>query len=320
MGKHIKLFDTEAEYEAFKASEEYVEDHVSLTQDDHKVHYNHEGGGGGGGYYGSGTPVTLTFASAGRTVIITFPVDDIDGYGVEFKSDSTEWTSLTASMGANAGDTTKTYTQDSYSYTMPGDDLHFYIRGKVKHSSGYGYPNLKIESGAKSISGDYSTLVRHLAGIPEAGSEFSAKMGGVIWFCGGVEDASSLELPATELSDSCYSNMFYGCTKLAAAPALPATTLASDCYEAMFEGCTSLATAPELPAATLPSGCYTNMFEGCTSMSAVKCLATSGMGVGAGTGNWLGGVASSGTFTKAKGVEWPSGDNGIPEGWTVVEA
>jgi hypothetical protein len=31
-------------------------------------------------------------------------------------------------------------------------------------------------------------------------------------------------------------------------------------------------------------------------------------------------VASTGTFTKASGVtSWPTGNNGIPEGWTVNE-
>ena len=75
------------------------------------------------------------------------------------------------------------------------------------------------------------------------------------------------ELPATALSESCYSEMFYDCTSLATPPKLPATTLAPSCYNSMFLGCTSLTKAPELPATKLASSCYAYMFLGCTSLT-----------------------------------------------------
>ena len=87
-----------------------------------------------------------------------------------------------------------------------------------------------------------------------------------------LTDASGLLLPATTLSKSCYYEMFYGCTSLAAAPALPATTLAESCYNQMFKGCTSLTTAPALPATTLAEYCYEKMFEGCTGLTAAPEL------------------------------------------------
>ena len=71
-------------------------------------------------------------------------------------------------------------------------------------------------------------------------------------------------LPATTLTNSCYADMFNGCTSLTAAPALPATTLAIYCYNGMFAGCTGLTAAPALPATTLAEGCYSDMFAGCT--------------------------------------------------------
>ena len=126
-------------------------------------------------------------------------------------------------------------------------------------------------------------------------------------------------LPATTLDRVCYANMFNGCTSLTAAPAqLPALTLAQQCYQYMFDGCTSLTTAPTLPATTLASGCYANMFNGCSNLSSITCLATS-IGTGT-TSNWVNGVAGTGTFTKASGIEWPTGNNGIPNDWTVVDA
>ena len=91
--------------------------------------------------------------------------------------------------------------------------------------------------------------------------------------CTGLTSAENLVLPATTLADSCYSNMFDGCTSLTKAPSiLPATNLIFNCYRQMFYGCTSLITAPELPATTLASYCYGQMFQGCTSLTTAPKL------------------------------------------------
>ena len=128
------------------------------------------------------------------------------------------------------------------------------------------------------------------------------------------------KLPATTLADYCYQFMFYGCTSLTTAPKLPATTLKSACYYNMFNGCTSLTTAPKLPATTLTSSCYYYMFKGCTKLNSITCLATNISATNC-TTNWVSGVASSGTFIKAKTMtSWTSGVNGIPNGWTVQNA
>ncbi|MEE3409942.1 MAG: hypothetical protein VZQ47_00405 [Treponema sp.] len=102
---------------------------------------------------------------------------------------------------------------------------------------------------------------------------------------------------------------------------LPATTLSDRCYYWMFGGCTGLTVAPALPATTLANYCYNNMFNGCTSLNSVTCLATDISATDC-TRNWLNGVASSGTFTKAMGVDWSgkTGFDGIPSGWTVQTA
>ena len=132
------------------------------------------------------------------------------------------------------------------------------------------------------------------------------------------------ELPATTLAESCYRSMFYGCTNLTAAPELPATILAELCYYQMFSGCTNLTAAPELPATTLVNNCYYQMFYGCTNLSSITMLATNIPASGC-LKDWVSGVASSGTFTKAASLiqgsetgQIPTGTSGIPEGWTVV--
>ena len=133
-----------------------------------------------------------------------------------------------------------------------------------------------------------------------------------------LTDAGDLKLPAKTLTSYCYSNMFHGCTALTTAPALPATTLSLKCYTHMFEGCTALTTAPILPAAVLVNSCYANMFAECSSLNSITCLATS-MSASECTRSWVYGVADSGPFTKAADVDWRTGANGIPSGWTVVE-
>ena len=79
--------------------------------------------------------------------------------------------------------------------------------------------------------------------------------------------SKQLLLPATTLTNQCYSLMFYKCSGLTAAPALPATTMATNCYRAMFYICSNLVTPPELPAMTLAADCYSQMFYGCSSLT-----------------------------------------------------
>ena len=114
-------------------------------------------------------------------------------------------------------------------------------------------------------------------------------------------------------------SLFPNQTKLISAEklVLPSTTLKNSCYYRMFYGCTNLTTAPELPAATLTSNCYYEMFRNCSKLTNIRCYATN-ISASYCTNNWVSGVASSGTFTKAASMSsWTTGANGIPSGWTV---
>lgn len=126
-------------------------------------------------------------------------------------------------------------------------------------------------------------------------------------------------LPATVFNNGyVYNNMFYGCTSLATAPALPATTLTRSCYSSMFNGCTSLVESPVLSAASTVQEAYQNMFNGCTQLTRITMLATR---IYNGSLNgWVTDVAANGTFVKnANMTTLPSGVNGIPDGWTVID-
>ena len=127
-------------------------------------------------------------------------------------------------------------------------------------------------------------------------------------------------LPALNLANRCYARMFWGCTGITEAPSLPATTLADYCYMEMFHGCTGLKKAPALPAPTLTDFCYYSMFRECSNLYHVECLATDISAVNSRT-DWLLSVSPSGTFVKSSVMnDWPTGTNGIPEGWKAVDA
>ena len=134
--------------------------------------------------------------------------------------------------------------------------------------------------------------------------------------CSSLTEAP--DLPAQTLDKGSYQYMFSGCTSLEEAPELSATTLDQLCCRSMFEGCTSLITGPTLRATTLASGCYYDMFNGCTNLHSITCLTTTTISNRDYTADWVNGVSNSGTFTKASGIDWPSGNDGIPEGWTVI--
>ena len=128
------------------------------------------------------------------------------------------------------------------------------------------------------------------------------------------------ELPATTLAEKCYDNMFFNCTNLEVAPALlPAETLVKGCYYCMFCNCENLTNAPKLPAKTLAHSCYRYMFSGCKKLNNITMLATDISETDC-LVEWVSGVASIGVFTKATEMtSLPKGENGIPEGWTVVD-
>ena len=137
--------------------------------------------------------------------------------------------------------------------------------------------------------------------------------GGMFNNCTSLTTAPSL--PATTLASYCYRLMFYGCTSLTVAPELPATTLVDNCYNRMFYGCTSLTVAPELPATTLVDNCYNRMFVGCTSLNFIKTYMTD-ITASDCLIYWLYTASDTGDLYCDQNLTIPTGDSGIPNGWT----
>ena len=156
-------------------------------------------------------------------------------------------------------------------------------------------------------------------------------------------------LPAMNLANDCYRLMFRECTHITSiadmyfkdvdgttgnttfycmyqlcngltSVVLPEMTFSNGgrCW-GMFWGCSGIISAEvKVPENySLPNYAYRQLFTGCSNLADVKCLATSFTSYT--FNDWLNGVASSGTFTKASGANWSSGVSGIPTGWTVVE-
>ena len=126
------------------------------------------------------------------------------------------------------------------------------------------------------------------------------------------------DLPATTLAEGCYDSMFGGCGALTYAPELPATTLAEYCYRQMFYMCTSLESSPILPAKTLVDKCYFKMFFNCRNLRQITCYAQDISAQNC-LDFWTENVSPTGIFIKDESTSWPSGDNGIPTGWTNDE-
>lgn len=125
------------------------------------------------------------------------------------------------------------------------------------------------EASTVAASGDIRTLVDYENYTNDALDTSNARFCDLFRNCAVLTSAPAL--PATTLTDYCYSKMFWG-TGLTEAPALPATTLAYACYQFMFYNCKNLTEAPELPATTLAGSCYNGMFLGCTRLTKAPAL------------------------------------------------
>lgn len=86
------------------------------------------------------------------------------------------------------------------------------------------------------------------------------------------EAAETIEAP------NAFYGLFSGADKLVTNEernlVLPATELSEGCYENMFSGCKGIEKAPELPADKCEKNCYKGMFSDCSKITSVKILAT----------------------------------------------
>ena len=195
-------------------------------------------------------PFTIT--SAGETSVSFVKNGSPADITLEYRKNSDDWAAYTIGDAVALAD---------------GDALQFRAgedgNATLANSTFAFYPVIIHGDGKISVSGNIISLLdRTLSRQSLSGYGFYR----LFYDQTELVNATNLKLPATILSDYCYSEMFYGCANLITTPELPATTLANCCYRQMSHGCTSLTTAPELPATILAQQCYQDMFGGCKNL------------------------------------------------------
>ena len=301
----LRLFQSEEDYNAVKDSLEYPT--VSYVEETDNVYYIHNSQPN---YFyvealADGMTVALNSAAPDDYMGMTAPSNVL-----EYSTDLKTWTTLpndTPSKALNNGE-------------------RLYLRGNA--TSAVDVTNMMFGMGFFNISHPCNVGGNIMSLLFNDDFEDKTDLTGYdmafayLFLQQPIVNASELILPATTLSMACYGMMFGLCTSLTTAPALPATTLSMACYNIMFQACVSLTTAPVLPATTLVSQCYYYMFVGCSNLNNITMLATDISAEDCLT-NWVGNVPSTGTFVKNPALSEDTigrGVNGIPEGWTVVNA
>ena len=250
---------------------------------------------------------------------LTFEV--VEGGTIEFEA-TDESVSKTISYSLDNGETwtdlTSSTSYQSIGGTLStGDKVLVKGRNNTYASNDLGYYNHFISTAKINVYGNIMSLI---SGDNFVDNKTLTQIN--TFYClfsnnSKLLSAKYLILPATTLTNYCYSHMFWNCTSLTTAPKLPATTLVDSCYYSMFTDCTKLTSAPELPATTLESNCYFNMFRNCRSLNYIKAMFTNTPNT-AYTNSWVDGVASTGTFVKNANARWNiTGINGIPSGWVI---
>ncbi len=344
MGKFISKFDTVADFAAFSATTAYSEPHVTLIKDGTGVQfipYDYSKDYLTTVALGDGTISFNIWKSMGTEYItsISYSTNGGDTW-TTVNNTNNKQSNLQITVNVSEGDKVlwKGDAQQLGFYDMVyyGDyagsffssDCEFNVQGNVMSmlygDDFVGEETLEHEGEFAHLfddcDGEHACLVvsaEHM--VLPATTLANYCYDYMFYNCISLTTAPS-ELPATTLANYCYDFMFSYCTNLTTAPELPATTLAAGCYNGMFQGCASLAAAPVLPATTLAAYCYGYMFQGCRNLNSIKCLATN-ISANNCTSRWAENVAASGTFTKAASMSsWTTGTDGIPSGWTVVDA
>ena len=244
--------------------------------------------------------MTVDESNSGETTISPTVTGNLPNLNLQYRINNGDWTDFIVGTTADIK-------------VVAGDAVQF----KGVNESGLSidfdnYLNFAISGNPVALSGNIMSLID---GVGETLVIPNKLCFYYLFYNSAIKTVSSDFLPATTLNEECYRSLFAYCYKLTQAPALPATTLATYCYSEMFGGCSALKQAPELPATNLVDNCYNYMFIYCSSLNYVKCLATDNISTS--TLGWLSGVSSTGTFVKPAGVSYPTGEDGIPEGWTI---
>ena len=251
-------------------------------------------------------PPYLEFKSTNSFTLKTYNNDKIWDGIIEYSTDLLTWTTWSWDQ----------YGTSEISAISDGTNYKLYLRGKnntniANAKQVYYSPRFILTGSNIECNGD----IRMLLDYKDPENTTMATSCFFRLFNNQSALIKAPKLPATVLSQSCYTEMFEG-TSINECPTLPATILVNSCYSSMFENCVNITRTPTLPAKTLARYCYSNMFKGCSSLSEITILATTLNTEYQTLNYWVSGVAASGDFYRDANTTFPSGENGIPTGWT----
>lgn len=188
-----------------------------------------------------------------------------------YSTNKSDWTYINRTSSSNL----------SFTFSIPAN-TKYYIKtnanGRLSYGDNSEWPSAVTDiigdsSGHFNIGGNIMSLLFGSSFTEERTLTYQCAAAALFCDWTSLYDASKLLLPATTLSDKCYTQMFFGCTNLVNPPeTLPAMTLSKFCYDYMFANCSSLITTPPLPATTLANYCYRSMFNGCSSLTTAPDL------------------------------------------------
>lgn len=157
----------------------------------------------------------------------------------------------------------------------------------------------------------------HIVRFPGAATQEGAYR--MFYGCSALKTIPGFTIPIDGIPYGNYvmTEMFSGCSSLEYAP-LTLNNSRNYAYLRMFNGCASLKESPILGFASPGYQACQGMFSGCSSLEKITCLSAYSS-QDSWTG-WVTGVPSTGLFVKsASETGWPTGNNGIPTGWTVQD-
>lgn len=98
------------------------------------------------------------------------------------------------------------------------------------------------------------------------------------------------------------------------------SNLSDYCFYGLFRNNNTMTGVPDLPSTTLAPHCYSHMFQGCSNLNRIRLGYRGKFNLGIDFdcfSFWVHNVSSSGTL-EYSGTDTLRGQDGIPEGWTVV--
>lgn len=164
------------------------------------------------------------------------------------------------------GKTWNRLSANQYTKTLSKNSI-IYLRGNLTPNS---YSGIGTFSSTKkfSVSGNCMALIFNTTASEAKSLEGYKHAFYNLFKNSRIVSVSENFLPATTLSESCYYNMFFGCTSLKFTPRLPAVKLANGCYKYMFNGCSSLQQLTyDLPnKIESAEECFMGMFGNCFNL------------------------------------------------------